>query len=71
MIQKNFVGIITWTGTRQNNSYIKSLNGLFQAAKPKAHGYKRFATMRTVLFLIVGKLDFAHINPKPYNPIKI
>ena len=29
MIQKNFVGIITWTGTRQNNSYIKSLNGLF------------------------------------------
>jgi hypothetical protein len=29
----------------------------------KARGYTRFATMRTVLFLIAGKLDFTPINP--------
>ena len=34
----------------------------FQAAKRKARGYKRFNTMRTVLFLIAGKLDFPKIN---------
>ena len=29
----------------------------------KARGYTRFATMRTVLFLIAGKLDLTRINP--------
>jgi hypothetical protein len=35
----------------------------FQAAKRKARGYTRFTTMRTVLFLIAGKLDFSAFNP--------
>jgi transposase len=35
---------------------------LFQAAKRKARGYARFETMRTVLFLIAGKLDFSPFN---------
>jgi hypothetical protein len=56
-------GIVAWTQTRQTNGFIEALNGLFQAAKRKARGYTRFATMRTVLFLIAGKLDFTRINP--------
>jgi transposase len=28
-----------------------------------AAGYTRFTTMRTVLFLIAGKLDFSSFNP--------
>jgi transposase len=40
------------------------LNGLFQAAKRKARGYARFETMRTVLFLIAGKLDFSRFNER-------
>ena len=64
MIKRHFEGIVAWTQTRQNNGFIEALNGLFQAAKRKARGYKRFATMRTVLFLIAGKLDFAQIKPK-------
>ena len=36
---------------------------LFQAAKRKARGYTRLQTMKTVLFLIAGKLDFKAINP--------
>ena len=63
-IKRNFEGIVAWTQTRQNNGFIDALNGLFQAAKRKARGYKRFATMRTVLFLIAGKLDFAQIKPQ-------
>jgi len=62
MIRKHFDGIVAWTQTRQTNGYIEALNGLFQAAKRKARGYTRFETMRTVLFLIAGKLDFMQIN---------
>lgn len=63
LIRNHFEGIVAWTQTRQTNGFIEALNGLFQAAKRKARGYTRFETMRTVLFLIAGKLDFARINP--------
>ena len=43
--------------------FIEAINGLFQAAKRKARGYASFKTMRTVLFLITGKLDFSTFNP--------
>jgi transposase len=63
MIRKHFDGIIAWAQTRQTNGFIEAINGLFQAAKRKARGYTRFQTMRTVLFLIAGKLNFSAINP--------
>lgn len=63
LIRNHFEGIVAWTQTRQTNGFLEALNGLFQAAKRKARGYTRFDTMRTVLFLIAGKLDFARINP--------
>jgi len=63
MIRKHFDGIVAWTQTRQTNGFIEALNGLFQAAKRKARGYTRFATMRTVLFLIAGQLDLTPFNP--------
>lgn len=63
MIRKHFDGIVAWTQTRQTNGFLEALNGLFQAAKRRARGYASFETMRTVLFLIAGKLNFASINP--------
>lgn len=63
MIRKHFDGIVAWTQTRQTNGFLEALNGLFQAAKRKARGYVSFKTMRTVIFLIAGKLDFFAINP--------
>ena len=62
-IRNHVEGIVAWPQTRQTNGFLEALNGLFQAAKRKARGYTRFETMRTVLFLIAGKLDFARINP--------
>ena len=63
MVRRHFDGIVAWTKTHQTNGFIEALNGLFQAPKRKARGYTRFATMRTVLFLIAGKLDFTRLNP--------
>jgi transposase len=63
MIRNHMEGIVQMARSRQTNGFIEALNGLFQAAKRKARGYGRLITMRTVLFLIAGKLDFAEINP--------
>ena len=63
MIRTHFNGIVAWTRSRQTNGFIEAINGLFQAAKRKARGYTRFQTMKTVIFLIAGKLNFAAINP--------
>ena len=62
-IRRHFDGIVAWTQIRKTNGFIEAINGLFQAAKRKARGYMRFATMRTILFLIAGKLDFSSFNP--------
>ena len=63
MIRTHIDGIGAWAQTRQTNGFLEALNGLFQAAKRKARGYGSFATIRTVIFLLAGKLDFAHLNP--------
>lgn len=63
MIRNHFEGILSWVTSRQTNGFLEAINGLFQAAKRKARGYGRFRTIRTVIFLIAGKLDFSQINP--------
>ena len=63
MIRSHFDGIVAWAQTRQTNGFLEALNGLFQAAKRRARGYASIHTMRTVIFLIAGKLDFHRLNP--------
>ncbi|MFY9260292.1 MAG: ISL3 family transposase [Gallionella sp.] len=63
MIRNHFDGIVAWAQTRQTNGFLEALNGLFQAAKRRARGYTSSDTMRTVIFLISGKLDFHKLNP--------
>jgi transposase len=63
MIRSHLEGIVAWARTRQTNGFLEALNGLFQAAKRKARGYGRFQTIRTVIFLIAGKLNFSNLNP--------
>jgi len=63
LIRGHLDGIVAWTQTRQTNGFLEAINGLFQAAKRKARGYGNFSTIRTVVFLLAGKLDFTKINP--------
>jgi len=63
MIRTHLEGIVAWTQTRQTNGFLEAINGLFQAAKRKARGYGNFSTIKTVVFLLAGKLDFSKINP--------
>lgn len=68
MIRSHLEGIVAWAQTRQTNGFLEAINGLFQAAKRRARGYGRFDTIKTVIFLICGKLDFQAINPHVRQP---
>lgn len=68
MIRNHFEGILSWVETRQTNGFLEAINSLFQAAKRKARGYGRFRTIRMVIFLIAGKLDFSRLNPYVAQP---
>lgn len=63
LVRRHLEGIVAWAQTRQTNGFLEALNGLFQAAKRRARGYTRLFTIKTVLFLIAGKLDFTVLNP--------
>lgn len=71
LVRRHLEGIVAWAQTRQTNGFLEALNGLFQAAKRRARGFTRFKTIKTVIFLIAGKLNFHAINPHAPNPLEI
>ena len=68
LVRRHLEGIVAWAQTRQTNGFLEAINGLFQAAKRRARGFVRLATIRTVIFLIAGKLEFQAINPHAPQP---
>jgi transposase len=68
MIRNHFEGVLAWVTSRQTNGFLEAINSLFQAAKRKARGYGRFRTIRMVIFMIAGKLDFSRLNPHVPQP---
>jgi transposase len=68
MIRAHFDGIVAWAQTRATNGFLEAINGLFKAAKRRARGFTRISTIRTVIFLISGKLDYSPVNPHAVQP---
>jgi len=68
LVRTHLEGIVAWAQTRQTNGFLEAINGLFQAAKRRARGYGRLSTIKTVIFLIAGRLDFHAINPHAGQP---
>jgi transposase len=62
LVRRHLEGIVAWAQTRQTNGFLEAINGLFQAAKRRARGFSRLSTIKTVIFLIAGKLNFTAIN---------
>ena len=56
-------GILQWKLSQINNGILEGLNSIIQAAKRKARGYKTFERIRTITYLLTGKLSFKAINP--------
>jgi len=68
MIRTHFDGVAAWARSRQTNGFLEAINGLFQAAKRRARGYRRFETIRAVIFMIAGKLNYRCVNPHAVQP---
>jgi transposase len=62
-IKKHWYGIQNWAFFKIDNGILEGFNSIFQAAKTKARGYKSTRTIKTVIYILTGKLDFAKINP--------
>ena len=71
LIRRHLESIAAWAQTRQTDGFLEALNELFQAAKRKARGYGKASTIRTVVFLLAGKLDFSTLNPYVAQPTRI
>lgn len=64
----HFEGILARLDTRQIKGVLEAINGLYQGAKLKGRGYGRIRTIRAVIFLIAGKLNFSRFNPYVSQP---
>lgn len=62
-IKHHWDGIINWASSRINNGILEGFNSIFQAAKNKARGYKKIETIKTIIYVLTGKLDFSLVNP--------
>ena len=68
LVRRHLEGIMAWAQTRQTNGFLEAINGLFQAAKRRARGFATLSTIKTVLFLIAGKLNFTAVNRHAGQP---
>jgi len=56
-IRKHAVGILRWFETKTTNGLIEAINGLIQAAKRKARGYRTTKNLIAMIYLIGAKFD--------------
>ena len=56
-IRRHWNGVLRRFVSRISNGLLEGLNSLVQAAKAKARGYASFKNLRTIIYLIAGKLD--------------
>jgi transposase len=56
-IKRHWDGILRWFDSRIANGLIEGINSLVQAAKAKARGYRSIRNLKTMVYLLAGKLD--------------
>ena len=57
-IRRHWRGILRWFTSRISNGILEGINSLVQAAKAKARGYRSSENLITMVYLIIGRLDF-------------
>jgi len=61
-IGRHWHGVLRWWQSRVNNGILEGLNSLVQAAKAKARGYRTFKNLRTIIYMLTGKLNYAKVG---------
>ncbi len=57
-VKNHWSGILSWFNSKLSNGFIEAINGLIQAAKRRARGYRTTKNLINMAYLIAGKLDF-------------
>lgn len=64
-IKRHWDGVLRWFHSRLTNGLMEAINGLIQAAKRQARGYRSTKYLITMIYVIGGKLKF---KLPPLNP---
>ena len=54
----NWDRVLHWFDTRISNGILEAINGLVQAAKRRARGYRSDRHYIAMIYMIAGKLNF-------------
>lgn len=57
-VKDHWNGILAWFDSKLSNGFLEAVNGLIQAAKRRARGYRSPKNLINMAYLIAGKLDF-------------
>ncbi len=57
-VKNHWSGILSWFDSKLSNGFLEAINGLIQAAKRRARGYRSTKNLINMAYLIAGKLDF-------------
>ena len=57
-VKDHWNGILAWFESKLSNGFLEAVNGLIQAAKRRARGYRSTKNLINMAYLIAGKLDF-------------
>ena len=58
-IKRHWSGVLRWFDSRVTNGILEGMSSLIQSAKAKARGYRTSRNFITIIYLILGKLDYA------------
>jgi transposase len=61
-VKAHWSGVLRWNTSKVSNGILEGLNSLIQAAKAKSRGYRTFKNLRTILYMLTGKLDYAKVG---------
>jgi transposase len=61
-IKRHWSGVLCWFDSKINNGILEGLNSLIQAAKAKARGYRTFKNLKTIIYMLTGKLDYSKVG---------
>jgi len=61
-IKRHWAGVINWIDYKISNGILEGFNSIFQAAKAKARGYKKTETIKNIIYILTGKLNFNKVN---------
>jgi transposase len=61
-IKRHWIGVLRWYDSKISNGILEGLNSVVQAAKAKARGYRTFKNLKTIIYMLTGKLDYTKVG---------